>query len=209
MTDNTKRGTDAAQYASRATSTACEGTGPRNYPAAPTASAPRGEACKTCGGSRVVERAFSSTSYGNAPCMDCASAIGQQANWRAYALNLRATLERGYKSLASASMARTRDGEAAWAAMGDALALAQPVEVKSDGALINEGTMPAHLSATNSGTEGEAPASNDKTAFPRVLGVGRDAESPGGKGVLVSFENEPTDDELRAFHAAIAPRGAA
>lgn len=49
-----------------------------------------------------------------------------QADWQAYALNLRAVLERGYKSLASASMARTRDGEAAWYAMGEALAVMPP-----------------------------------------------------------------------------------
>lgn len=36
--------------------------------------------------------------------------------------------------------------------------------------------------------------------LPKVFGVSRDAESPGGKGVLVSFHRALTDDELRAFH---------
>jgi len=49
-----------------------------------------------------------------------------QADWQSYALNLRAVLERGYKSLASAAMCRTRDGEAAWYAMGEALKLPIP-----------------------------------------------------------------------------------
>lgn len=44
----------------------------------------------------------------------------------AYASSLRAVLERGYKSLASAAMCQTRDGEAAWEAMGEALKLPIP-----------------------------------------------------------------------------------
>lgn len=34
----------------------------------------------------------------------------------------------------------------------------------------------------------------------RIVGVSRDAESPGEKSVLVAFNRRPTDDELRAFH---------
>jgi len=49
-----------------------------------------------------------------------------QADWQAYALNLHAVMERGYKSLASAAMCQTRDGEAAWYAMGEALAVMPP-----------------------------------------------------------------------------------
>jgi hypothetical protein len=45
---------------------------------------------------------------------------------QAQAQLLRTTLERGYQSLASAAMAQTRDGEAAWAAMGEALAVVPP-----------------------------------------------------------------------------------
>ena len=40
----------------------------------------------------------------------------------------------------------------------------------------------------------------EKPGLPRALGVSRDAESPGGKGVLVAFERALTDDELRALH---------
>lgn len=49
------------------------------------------------------------------------------SDWQTYALNLRAVLERGYKSLASAAICQTRDGEAAWYAMGEALKLAAPL----------------------------------------------------------------------------------
>lgn len=37
-------------------------------------------------------------------------------------------------------------------------------------------------------------------ALPRVYGVSRDAESPGEKGILVSFERWLTDNELRFLH---------
>lgn len=39
--------------------------------------------------------------------------------------------------------------------------------------------------------------------FPRAIGVGRDMESPGRKSVLVAFERELTDDELRVLHDAL------
>lgn len=48
--------------------------------------------------------------------------------WQSYALTLLAVLERGYKSLASAAMCETRDGEAAWIAMGEASKIAQPTQ---------------------------------------------------------------------------------
>lgn len=59
----------------------------------------------------------------------CMTRIAQQesavptssADWQSYALMLRLVLERGYNSLASAAMCQTKDGEAAWTAMGDAL----------------------------------------------------------------------------------------
>lgn len=40
--------------------------------------------------------------------------------------------------------------------------------------------------------------------LPRALGVSRDDESPGGKGVLVAFDRALTDDELRALHDLLA-----
>lgn len=48
--------------------------------------------------------------------------------WQSYALTLLAVLERGYKSLASAAMCETRDGEAAWIAMGEAIKITQPMQ---------------------------------------------------------------------------------
>ena len=33
-----------------------------------------------------------------------------------------------------------------------------------------------------------------------VLGVSRDADSPGGKSILVAFSRQLTDAELRFFH---------
>jgi hypothetical protein len=40
--------------------------------------------------------------------------------------------------------------------------------------------------------------------LPRVIGVGRDAESPGFKSVLVAFERPLNDDELRALHELLS-----
>lgn len=38
---------------------------------------------------------------------------------------------------------------------------------------------------------------------PRVIGVSRDAESPGERSILVSFDRKLTDDEMRALQEAI------
>lgn len=59
----------------------------------------------------------------------------------------------------------------------------------------------AHLARTAAPSEGQA--------IPRVLGVSRDAESSGEKGVLVAFERRLTDDELRAFHVGLSKNGGA
>lgn len=56
------------------------------------------------------------------------AARADAATWHIRAQQLCAILERGYQALASAAMAQTRDGEAAWAAMGEALKAAPPAE---------------------------------------------------------------------------------
>lgn len=38
----------------------------------------------------------------------------------------------------------------------------------------------------------------------RAIGVSRDAESPGGKSLLIAFNRKPTDDELRRVHDTLA-----
>jgi hypothetical protein len=48
-----------------------------------------------------------------------------------------------------------------------------------------------------------------ETALPKVFGVSRDAESPGGKGVLVTFHHALTDNELRSFHDSLTTKGKA
>jgi len=48
------------------------------------------------------------------------------------------------------------------------------------------------------------PSTWEAAALPRCVGVGRDAESPGGKSVSVAFEREPSDDELRTLHNMLA-----
>lgn len=48
--------------------------------------------------------------------------------------------------------------------------------------------------------------SKGQSPLPRVCGVSRDAESPGGKSILVSFDRELTDDELRRLHDILAAR---
>lgn len=45
---------------------------------------------------------------------------------------------------------------------------------------------------------------NDQQKLPRALGVSRDFESPSHKSVLIDFEREITDDELRALHDMLA-----
>lgn len=44
--------------------------------------------------------------------------------------------------------------------------------------------------------------------LPRAVGVSRDAQSPGGRGVEVFFERELSDDELRSLHDILAGRSA-
>jgi hypothetical protein len=51
-----------------------------------------------------------------------------------------------------------------------------------------------------------ATAGVDMDKLPRIFGVSRDAESPGGKAVLVTFHRALSDDELRAFHEILARR---
>lgn len=48
--------------------------------------------------------------------------------------------------------------------------------------------------------------SKGQSPLPRVCGVSRDAESPGGKSILVSFDRELSDDELRRLHDILAAR---
>src|SRR3569833_1780470 len=47
------------------------------------------------------------------------------------------------------------------------------------------------------------PMNNHEQAL-RAIGVSRDAESPGGKSLLVAFNRKPTDDELRHVHDTLA-----
>lgn len=42
--------------------------------------------------------------------------------------------------------------------------------------------------------------------LPRVSGVSRDAECP--KALVVFFQREPTDDEMRALHELLRAHGA-
>lgn len=51
-------------------------------------------------------------------------------------------------------------------------------------------------------------AAANAVALPRAWGVSRDAESPGCKGVLVSFERKLSDDELRGLHDLLSKGGA-
>lgn len=44
----------------------------------------------------------------------------------------------------------------------------------------------------------------NKATIPPAIGVSRDAESPGGKGVRVAFARALTDDELRNLHRILA-----
>jgi hypothetical protein len=46
----------------------------------------------------------------------------------------------------------------------------------------------------------------DLDKLPRAHGVSRDAESPGGKGVLIFFERPLSDDELRTLQDVLARR---
>jgi hypothetical protein len=54
-----------------------------------------------------------------------------------------------------------------------------------------------------------AQATPEGADLPRAIGVSIDAESPGEKGVLVSFERKLTDNELRTLHGRLAATTAA
>ena len=53
----------------------------------------------------------------------------------------------------------------------------------------------------------QAAAPGALDALPRAVGIGRDAEAPGGKGVQLFFERPLTDDELRALHELLSRPG--
>ena len=46
----------------------------------------------------------------------------------------------------------------------------------------------------------------EKIKLPNAIGVSRDAESPGEKSVLISFDRALTDNELRYLHELLAGR---
>lgn len=52
----------------------------------------------------------------------------------------------------------------------------------------------------------QPPRTGVAPAIPRVLGVTRDSDSPGDRGVIAFFERRLTDDELRTFHDSLAGR---
>lgn len=52
-----------------------------------------------------------------------------------------------------------------------------------------------------------AQAGSELPRLPRLWGIARDADSPGQRGVNLSFARALTDDELRALHDAFAKKG--
>ena len=51
------------------------------------------------------------------------------------------------------------------------------------------------------GCAAEEARRNKSARLPRVSGVSRDAECP--KALIVFFEREPTDDQMRALHELV------